>query len=232
MSAPDPAIAAFRARLAAAQAAARSLRLAAFVDYEPLVCGLRLRPVTLRTYTLLLAWRNAFVVGGPVTIKDIVQFVWAHHPRFSQFAERDRARVQRQCFRALHLGWFRRRYSPAAFTAAIAEIRRIVHEALADFPAGSDDAEPLPHALAPQLVSLLLRGHPGALDFTAACHLVNTLPLARLMQFIREILHRLSQGKDALLTPDEARVWHDYLDHQNLPAPAATPASVPLSSVP
>lgn len=248
-----PRTAEFREQLAAAQATAHRLRIAAFVDYAPLVCGVALRPVTLRTYTLLLGWGNAFVCGGPVALKDIVQFIWAHHPAFGQFATRDRRRVVRRVEAELRPAfptlsavsrtltpflargrWFARQVARATrhfirptaaelTLAAIAEIRRILHEALHDFPPGDDDAPPSPYALTPQFVSLMVRGY--SLDFPTARSLVSDLPLKELIEYIREILHRLSRGKDKLLTAEEARVWCAYLDYQN-----AAAASVPAVS--
>lgn len=228
-----------RARLAAAQLAARDLRTAAFVRYTPLVCGHRLTRLTLPTYTTLLAWKNAFVCGGPIAFKDLAQFVWLHHPAFDQFAEARRRAVFLAIDRALtpahpilgplarfatpqlaRRGWFvrqcarftRRWLCPTAAELradAIAEIRRLVHEATHDFPPGDDDGDPTPYALQAQLVSFLLRGYD--LDFHTAAELVATLPLAELNQYVREIVHRLSKGKASLLTPAEAAVWRDYL---------------------
>lgn len=225
----------FRARLAAVQAESRRLRLEAFVPYAPLLCGLRLRPITFPSYLTLLAWRNAFVTGGPVELKDIVQFVWCHHPAFDQFAPAARRAVARRVDRCLRprfptlnqlvhffsplprfrwLARFRRPTEADRTAAVVAEIRRLVREALHDFPAagGEEDEAPMPFALQPQLVSLLMRGH--ALPFAEAVRQVTQLPLKELLQYIREILHRLSHGKDKLLTPEEARVWADYIDHK------------------
>ena len=248
-------IADFRSRLAAVQAEGQRLRIAAFVPYTPTVCGFALRPLTLTTYTHLQGWGNAFVCGGPITFKDVAQFIWVHHPAFGQHAHRARRRIFRQTlarltphcpmingllhtFAPLLSGaarrspWYsplpivaalcrglRQRTSAERFEAAVAEIREQVRQATHDFPAGGEDDKPLPHALFPQFVSLLVRGYD--LDFTTARQLTADLPLRQLMQFIREIIHRLSQGKDKLLTPQEAAVWADYLEHQTLAAQSA-----------
>lgn len=239
----------FRARLAAVNATTRQLRIAAFVDYAPFVCGIALQPVTLRSYNLLLGWNNAFVSGGAVTAKDIAQFVWLHHPEFGQFAEKSRRRVFRQIDSALrpalpginalaHIFFplvagvaARRRFpvilSPLAFIlrrivrptaeeryhAAVAEIRRILNESLHDFPISGDEDDPLPYALSPQLVSLMVRGY--GLEFETARRLVSELPLKELLEYIREVVHRFSKGKDKLLTAAQARVWEDYLEFKN-----------------
>ena len=229
----DPQILAFQRRLAEVHQAAAARRTAAFVDYAPLVCGLALQPLTLRTYTLLLAWRNAFVCGGTVALKDIVQFVWVHQPEFGQFAHGPRRRLTRRVWRALHprlptlntvirflaplprFRWLRplcRRTAAERHALAIAEIRRLVAEALADFPPPTADSPPAVCALTPQFVALLVRGY--ACDFDTARRLVAALPLAQLMQYLREILHRLSQGRDKLITPEEAAVWADYLGYK------------------
>jgi hypothetical protein len=113
----------------------------------------------------------------------------------------------------------RQRTATERFEDAVAEIREQVRQATHDFPAGDEDAKPLPHALFPQFVSLLVRGYE--VDFLTARDLAAEMPLRQLMQFVREIIHRLSQGKDKLLTPQEAAVWADYLEHQTQAVQAA-----------
>jgi len=232
---------------------AQRKRAAAFVDYRPIVCGVALEPLTLPRYTTLLAWKNPFIVGGAVDFTALVQFVWLHHPAFAQpvgeqgrVVRRELTRLTRriharitprfpllnQIFRFLaplprfrFLSRFCRPTFAENFSAAVSEGRRIVDEAMWDFPAGGDDAEPLPFAQKPQLVSLFTRGHN--LSFAEAAALVDTLPLKQLVEYLREILHRLSRGREKLLTAEEARIWADYLEAVNEPASASSLDSQP-----
>lgn len=236
----DPQVIAYQRQLAEVQAQASARRLAAFVDYQSVVCGLPLQPLTLRTYTLLSAWGNAFVRGTPVTFKDIVQFVWVHQPAFHQFNVRGRRAVSRRLWSALRPAYptlnsifrflrclprcrfFRHLVVPTKgerYAAAIAEIRRIVQEATADFPPGSDDAPPAICSLTPVFVNLMIRGY--GLDFAAAEHRVAHLPLKQLVQYLRETMHRLSKGQDKLLTAEESRIWSDYLGYKTQQAEAS-----------
>jgi hypothetical protein len=248
----------FRQRLADVESRVRQLRLEAFVDYAPVVCGVRLRPLTLPTYTTLLGFKNAFVCGTEIELKHIVQFVWLHHPEFGQFNVAGLRTVARAVSRSLtpfspwvtksarfFLPFLSRRWWlipvvwPLRFfarcatheellAAAIDEIRRLVHEATHDFPCSGDDEKPAPYALTAGIVSLLHRGY--SMDFTSARALASTLPLKQLLEFVREVLYRASQGKDKLLTAAEAKVWADWLDFKNehpVPAPVAREVDLP-----
>lgn len=236
----DPQVLAFRRRLEAVQAEQHAARVAAFVDYTPVVCGFRLEPLTLRTYTLLLSWGNPFVCGGPVEFAHLVQFIWVHQPDFSQFNQAGRRRVVRLLDRALSPrfptlnrvcfflrampGWRWCRHLVRADaterrTEAVEECRRLVREALRDFPSPGDDAPPAICALMPQLVALFVRSY--GVDFFQAVSLVQQLPLRQLVQYLRESQHRLSLGREKLLTAEEAKVWSDYLGYRNAPASAA-----------
>lgn len=233
----DPAAtraAALRQRMEDVRSRSARLRTEAFVDYAPRLCGFALQPITFLSYQRLVAFNNAFVTGAPVDLRSIFQFVWVHHPAFSQHADRARRRVFRRVWRSLHprlptlnaallalrglprLRWLSRLVRPTAAecqAAAIAEIRRLVHEALHDFPAPGDDARPSPYAGYPHYVSLLERAHP--MSFAEARVLVDHAPLKQLVQWVREAIDRLSRGKDKLLTAEEARVWADWLDFKN-----------------
>jgi len=113
---------------------------------------------------------------------------------------------------AFFLGKIRRPPANENYLQAIGTIREIFDEALHDFPRGGDDSSPLPYAVRPQIISLLQRGY--GLDFVSAGKLVDTLPLKELVQHLREVIHRLSGGKDKLLSSAEAKVWADYLAYK------------------
>lgn len=83
----------FSDKLAAARAKVAKMRSEAFVDYQPCICGLYLEPVSLRTYSRLLAFDSPFLWGGPVMMEDIAIFIWVHHRDFGQHATAKRKRV-------------------------------------------------------------------------------------------------------------------------------------------
>ena len=97
---------------------------------------------------------------------------------------------------------------------AINEIRRIIHEGLAEFPTETRTAadksgapgEPLPFSLQAQVLALMRR--ELGLSFDETRH----LPLKELSQHLRELTWTLSRGKAVLMTPAEATVWREYLD--------------------
>jgi hypothetical protein len=224
-----PTIQQLQERLHAAQAAARRLRSQAFVPYAPAVAGECLRPITLDSYNLLVAWENAYVCGGPRDFTALFQFIWAHHPAFGQFATVERQRVLRRVVRALQprhpvlsawaavlcplsrlarfcLGRFIEAPAAALESAADEEVCRLVAEAIGEFPTDRKGApgEPLPFALQAQILGLMAR------EFAMPFQVTRALPLKELSQHLREAAWVASKGRAMLLTPDEAAVWHDY----------------------
>lgn len=219
----------YQDRLAQAQDGARRLRCEAFVDYSPVVAGQRLRQITLPSYNQLCAFECSFVRPGEITFRDIVCFIWVHHPEFHQFNEAGKRRITHEVWRALNpryagvqslirlmcpfprFRWLKRWIRSDAGELqieAIAEIRRLVHEALHDFPRDDPGAEgePLPFSFQAQVLNLMRRSL--GLSFAETC----ALPLKALAQHLREILHVESKGKVAMLSPEEARVWSEYMD--------------------
>lgn len=200
--------------------------------YHPVVAGQALLPVTLDTYNVLVAWENPFVCGGSCDFTALFQFIWAHHPDFGQFNPAGRRRVLRAVLRALAprhpvrnivcrtlapLGWrFLSRWcepTPAELEqAAIEECQRLVTEAIGQFPversSASDTApsEPLPFSLQAQVLGLMRRELGVPFAETRA------LPLKELSQHLREVSWVASKGRAMLHSPEEARVWTDYLD--------------------
>jgi hypothetical protein len=227
----------FRARYASAQAEAREARAAAFVRYEPVLAGQVLAPITLERYNLLVAFGSPFVVGGPQTVEDLLVFLWCLHPGFSQHDAAARRACYRAALRALQPRWpvlnaiartvapfsprlrrlLRPFLGPTAAEleiAAVEEARRLVAEAIGEFPRGSDDGEPLPFAMQAQVLNLLRR--TLAVPYAEA----RELPMKELAQLLREAVHHASEGKAPLLTPAEAAVWRDYLEWEESRLPA------------
>lgn len=226
-------------RLEEARARVVLRRVEAFVDYTPRVCGLDLQPITLATYSRLIAFGSPFVCGGAIDTRAIANFVWIHHPRFDADNATDRGIVFRRVVRALHprfpdinaalaafsqlprLRWLRRFVVPTAaqrHAEAITEIRRLVAEALDDLPRAGDpgedeDGNPKVESEGPKTVmqAQILNG------FARSLHLshrdTETMPLKRVAQLLRESVIADGGGKGlSMMHPAEAKVWRDYLD--------------------
>lgn len=213
-------------RLRAAQEKARRARCEAFVEYDAMVAGERIGPITLETYNSLIAFENAFVTGGSVGFDDIANFIWVHHPRFGQFNRAEKKRVTRRVFSALRpafpttnevvrlLAQFPRLrvlrcvVRPSAeerVAAVVTEIRRLLAEATDDLPTSDVGGEPIPFAFQAYVLNLFRRTLGMPFEET------RRLPLRQLAQHYREIVHRESKGKALLLTREEAAIWREYL---------------------
>jgi len=238
-------------RLIEVRARAARLRSEAFIDYEPMVCGVRLRPVTLATYNRLLAFESPFVTGGPVDLEALAVFVWLHHPDFSQHGTRARRRVLRRVHRALFPRWPRlnalllavstlprfrwlRPLTSATeqqrHTEAAGEIRRLLDEALHDYPSpgsSEEDAEKVKRQSdAPPIAfqASILNTFRRALDIPYAE--TEALPLKRLIQLYREVIYTSTGGKGlSLMRREEAAIWSEHLGRKNAAAATTTPQS-------
>lgn len=231
-----------RQLLEAAQARAALRRAQALVDYAPTLCGLRLRPVSLDSHNALLAFENGFVTGAGITLVDVVNFVWLHHPEFGQFNRAAKRRVTlavaRWHYRGFHrtndflrscacfpgLRWLSHRWVTRStvatrITETITEIRRLLTEALVDFPKGDDEGEPLPFSHPVYILNTLRR----RLDIPHAE--TRALPLKFVAQILRECVHHASDGKALLLTAEEAAIWADDLAAKTEAAQAAAAAA-------
>lgn len=206
------------------------VRSQAFIDYLPLVAGVRLEPVTLRSYNRLVAFESPFVCGGSVDFTAIFVFCWCHYPSFGQFAEIERKRLMRAIWRRLnprapHLNlflrfvaafpgwqWVRRLCRATAeerFAEAVSEIRRLLAEALDDLPSNTADErdEPAPVAIQAQILNAFRRGL--SLPYSE----IEAMPLKRLVQLLRETLyHAAGKSSLALMHPREAAIWREHLD--------------------
>lgn len=220
-------------RIAEHRAEIARLRSEAFVDYAPEVAGVVLRPLTLSTYNRLAAFQSPFVVGGPVDFQALFVFVWVHHPEFGQFASTAKRRALRTVWRALNPrfpnlnlavrfvsqfpGWrwarrFARPTEEERMADAISEARRIVAEALHDFPLGSDDEAdrgPSPVTLQAQLLNTFRR------DLGMSYTETEALPLKKLVQLLRESVHQKTGGKGlSLITREEAALIREHLSRR------------------
>lgn len=226
-----------RTLLHEAQARARRLRCEAFVNYAPILAGTAIRPITLESYNHLLAFESPYVTGGEPGLEDMFAFLWVHHPDFGQAHDRARRCALRAFLRHVTPRWptlngfirflapfprfrFLRRFIRPTHAERVAEvdaeIRRLLTEALGEFPSGPADETPLPFSFQAQVLNLMRR----ELHLTFAE--TRALPLKQLAQHLRELIHTASAGRALLLTPEEAAIWRDWLDSfDRKPAPAA-----------
>lgn len=204
------------------------LRCEAFIDYTPVICGIELRPISLAIYNRLAAFESPFVCGGPVNLQALVDFCWCSHPLFSQTSQIERKRVLRRVYRHVHphstgwngmllvycrfkrLRWLKRFTWPTPserFVLATDEARRLVAEAMHDFPKSSDDGTaPAPIALQAQILNTFKRNLGLSYEET------ENMPLKRLVQLMRESMYASTGGKGlSLISHEEAELTREFL---------------------
>ncbi len=106
------------------------------------------------------------------------------------------------------------------FSETVGEIRRLIDEALHDFPSDSqseEDAEknrrhtePPAIALQAQLLNTFRR------DLGLSYSETESIPLKRLVQLYRELIYSATGGKGlSLMTRAEAAIWREHLGRKN-----------------
>jgi hypothetical protein len=184
--------------LTAYREAASRRRAAAFCDAPDYVLGQEVRPLTPRTFSMLVAVDCHFILGGRATEGDVRNYLWFHSPRWCHSGcpgwQRHKALALRPLFRELASPWRRRMGLPldvpryaAALALAVADIRRIVEDAFADCPAGSGDGAAIA-TLEAQLVAAFAREFHWAAEYT------RNQPLRQLFQLLRCV--RAARGED------------------------------------
>lgn len=184
--------------LVAYREAASRRRAAAFCDAPDYVLGQEVRPLTPRTFSMLVAVDCHFILGGRATEGDVRNYLWFHSPRWRHAGtprwQSEKRRALRPLFRELASPWRRvlglpldmPRYA-AALALAVADIRRLVEDAFADCPAGSGDGAAIA-TLEAQLVSAFARELHWPADYT------RNQPLRQLFQLLRCL--RSARGED------------------------------------
>ena len=156
-------------------------RAGAFVDCPERVLGMRVNPITVRTWTMLFAAESRFVLGGTPMEGDVRNFLWFHSRLFTvgPLAKPLRWLALLPFSARLHL----RRdvdYYCAAIALATADIGRIIDDVLADAPKGHDKSgRPAAACLEAQMTHLFSK------EYGWSPAQIRSLPLCRLIQLCR-----------------------------------------------
>jgi hypothetical protein len=184
--------------LVAYREAASRRRAAAFCDAPDYVLGQEVRPLTPRTFSMLVAVDCHFILGGRATEGDVRNYLWFHSPRWCHAGtpgwQRRKAMALRPLFVELASPWRRRMGLPldmaryaAALALAVADIRRIVEDAFADCPASGGDGAAIA-TLEAQLVAAFARELHWSPEYT------RNQPLRQLFQLLRCV--RAARGEE------------------------------------
>lgn len=178
--------------------AASRRRAEAFCDAPDYVLGQEVRPLTPRTFSMLVAVGSHFVVGGRATEGDVRNYLWFHSPAWCHSGVNGWARSKARVLRPLLCELAPRRvrwlgfqldldcYS-AALALAIADIRRLIDDAFADCPAGRSGGAAIATVEA-EMINVFAREYCWPMERTR-----NT-PLRQLFQLLRCV--RASHGDD------------------------------------
>lgn len=146
-------------------------RDAAFVLEHDDICGVPVKPLSLRHFTLLVAIGSPFVCAGELTATEAARFIWivsAVRCRNDTAQARDR---------------FLKSIRGLNFVHACQGISRYLDEAFQDSPGGGSSNRPLSTSFAAVLVDMIAREYgwreSDILD----------MPLRRLFQYLRCIRH-------------------------------------------
>ena len=185
-----------------------SLREQAFIDWESVVLGERIRQITLGDLLMLQGAGNPFVAGGrSPEPADIVQFLWLLHVKNRGNAFR----------RGWHLGRMKGRLlkieSEDPMTTCCDAIHAYLNDVFQDAPRG-DTVKKRPLG-ACFMASILVgvAGKLGAVDPASGKPWVSS-PLARIFQYMKAIAREEIGSKFKDFSPSD-KVMSDWLDHTN-----------------
>lgn len=185
-----------------------SLREQAFIDWESVVLGERIRQITLGDLLLLQGAGNPFVAGGRAPeVADIVQFLWVLHAENKGNAFRRGWNLGRMKGRLLNVK------SADPMTTCCDAIHAYLNDVFQDAPRGSSEKKrPLGACfMAPILVCVA--GKLGAVD-PASGKAWASCPLARIFQYMKAIAREELGSKHKDFSPSD-KVMSDWLDHTN-----------------
>jgi hypothetical protein len=186
----------------------QALREQAFIDWESVVLGERIRQITLGDMLMLQGAGNPFIAGGGIPeAADVVQFLWLLHVE-------NRGNLFR---RGWHLGRMKARILLTTSADPLATCREAIRAYLADVfqdaPKGSGpEKRPLGVCF---MASILTRlsGAIGTVDPATGKPWAST-PMARIFQYIKAINREEFGDKFKDFSPSD-KIMSDWLEHSN-----------------
>lgn len=165
-----------------------AIRDAAFIDLPESICGVQVKPLTIRLFITLDGIGSPFVRGAAVEAADVARFLWAVSPLYSATDTEARAKFVRQCRKIIGID-------------AADAIRAYLDEAFMDAPASSESAgEQAPFASwASSLVDFLANQYSWSEDE------ILDMPLKRAWQYVRRIQKRSNPSKTLFNPSDKVR---------------------------
>ena len=172
------------------------IREDAFSGLPVPVCGVDIRPLTLRDYERLLGQRSPFLVGGLPDRGDVAVLLW--HQRWDTSAEDDPAR-------------FAARFDSVALATLSEAVGQFIAEALMDAPTGGKSSTAPVVGLSASIVHRMCSTYQGM-----SIENVRDMPCAVLWQFLR-CIQRDNDPQTAFFNALSDRVKGNYLRDLNQP---------------
>ena len=139
-----------REELERAYAREREVRDYAMLGLPHEVCGIQIRPLTLRSYMLLSFVRNPFIVGGEMNLEDAAQFLWLlsvnYLPPSGGFVQRFKSFFRRKRLM--------RKIAVIPDGELLDGIEEFIEEMFMDCPGGKKNGAPRSISLAAELVNI------------------------------------------------------------------------------
>ena len=166
----------------------------AFLDVQEEVCGIAVRPMTLRDFIRLDGIQSPFMRGGVPAVEDVVLFLWLQSPAFrpSAFA----------------LWRFSRRCRRLNYFDAVTAINTFIESALMDAPGGGGKSGESFYSMAAGLIDWLASNYGWSEAAILDC------PLKRLFQYMNASINR-KNPKAILFNPLSGKVRRDWLQSIN-----------------
>jgi hypothetical protein len=166
----------------------------AFLGVSEDVCGVAVRPMTLRDFIRLDGIESPFVRGGLPSPNDIVLFLWLQSKQFKPSA--------------FALWRFSRRCRNLNYVETVKAITAFIDDALMDAPGGSGKSGESFYSMAAGLVDWLASNYGWSEEAILDC------PLKRLFQYVNASVKR-KNPKAILFNPLSGKVRRDYLKALN-----------------
>ncbi len=185
-----------------------SLRMNDFVRDHQILCGLKVKPMTLRHLLLLEAVESPFVSNADVEAVHVPQFLWIVSVDFEPMGSR---RLRNLRVRRKRKSVIRRSRRLRALQA-ISDIQSYVETAFWDAPQGKQ-RDKAPYASWVAMITHQIGKSYGALPAGGMLQQIMDMPLTIVWQLVR-CIHK-EADPDALLDNRSSMVVHEYLARQN-----------------